>query len=124
MEKIYFTKEHEWVRVDGETAICGISDFAQKALGDIVYVEVPTIGKKVKQGEQIAVVESSKAASEVYAPLDGEVIEVNATLASDPAKVNSAATGEGWFFKLKISNAAQTAQLMDDAAYQTYLKGL
>jgi glycine cleavage system H protein len=119
-----FTKEHEWVRLEGDQAICGISEYAQKALGDIVYVELPAIGKKVKQGEPVAVVESAKAASEVYAPIDGEVVAVNDNLSADPGIVNSSASDKGWFFKLKPASHGQTADLMDDATYQNYLKGL
>lgn len=119
-----FSKEHEWARIDGDTAICGITDYAQKALGDIVYVELPTVGKKVKQGEPIAVVESAKAASEVYAPIDGEVIAINESLTADPGIVNSAAASAGWFFKLKPDHSSQTESLMDEATYQNYLKGL
>ena len=124
MSQTFYTKDHEWARIDGDSAVCGISDYAQKALGDIVYVELPSVGKVVKQGDQVAVVESAKAASEVYAPVDGEVIAVNDALASDPAKVNSAAMGDGWFFKLKLANPAQASALMDEAAYQDYLAGL
>ncbi|MDP9127450.1 MAG: glycine cleavage system protein GcvH [Pseudomonadota bacterium] len=122
-----FTKEHEWIRTDaaaGVEATCGISDYAQKALGDIVYVELPPLGKQVKQGESVAVVESAKAASEVYAPVDGEVIAVNDKLSSDPAKVNTSPAGDGWFFKLRISGPAQLDALMDEAAYEKHIKGL
>jgi glycine cleavage system H protein len=119
-----FTKDHEWVRVEGDTAVCGISQYAQKALGDIVYVELPSVGKMIKQTEQIAVVESAKAASEVYAPIDGTVSVINDTLTTDPGKVNSDPAGDGWFFKLKPANVAQVESLMDEAAYQAYVKGL
>jgi glycine cleavage system H protein len=124
MSQIRFTKEHEWVRIDGDAAICGITEFAQKALGDIVYVELPEKGKKVAQGGEVAVVESAKAASEVYAPLDGEVIAANENLSSDPSKVNAAAMGDGWIFKLKPSNKAQLDALMDEAGYKAYLQEL
>jgi glycine cleavage system H protein len=124
MPSTRFSKEHEWVRIDGDAAVCGITDYAQKALGDIVYVELPAIGKKVKQGESVAVVESAKAASEVYAPIDGEVIAVNDNLSSNPGIVNAAAASTGWFFKLKAADAAQASGLMDEATYQNYLKGL
>jgi glycine cleavage system H protein len=124
MSQVRFTKEHEWVRMEGDTAICGISDFAQKALGDIVYVELPAVGKKASQGGEVAVIESAKAASEIYAPLDGEVIAANENLSSNPAEVNSAAMGAGWIFKLKPTNKAQLDSLMDEAAYQAYLKTL
>ncbi|MER2520327.1 MAG: glycine cleavage system protein GcvH [Bdellovibrionales bacterium] len=119
-----FTKEHEWAALESDTATCGITDYAQKALGDIVYVELPPIGKKVRQGEQVAVVESTKAASEVFAPLDGEVIAVNEALASDPGAVNRAAMSEGWFFKLKVSDSGQVSSLMDDSAYARYVQEL
>lgn len=124
MSELRFTKEHEWARIEGDTAVCGISDYAQKALGDIVYVELPVAGKKVKQGEQTAVVESAKAASEVYAPLEGEVIAVNDALSSDPGKVNASAQSDGWFFKIKLSNPSQASSLMDEKAYQDFVKGL
>ena len=116
----YYTKDHEWVRIEGAVAVCGISDFAQKSLGDVVFVELPEIGRRVKQGEQIAVVESVKAASDVYAPVDGEVTAVNDALPANPALINSAPLGEGWFFKLKPSNPAQAQALMDEAAYRQF----
>ena len=124
MSQLRFTKEHEWVRIDGGTAVCGISDFAQKALGDIVYVELPEAGKKVAQGAEVAVVESAKAASEIYAPIDGEVVASNQNLSGNPAQVNAAPEGEGWIFKLKPANTAQIDALMDEAAYQAYVKSL
>lgn len=124
MSQTRFTKEHEWIRMEGDAAVCGITDFAQHALGDIVYVELPALGKKVGQGGEVAVIESAKAASEIYAPVDGEVIAANENLSSDPAKVNSAAMGDGWIFKLKPANAAQIDGLMDEAAYQAYVKSL
>lgn len=120
--QIKYTKEHEWARVDGDTATCGISDYAQKALGDVVYVELPKVGKQVKKGDAIAVVESAKAASEVYAPLTGEIVAVNDVLATQPGKVNAAAMGEGWFFKIKQTTPAN--DLMDEKAYGDYIKGL
>jgi glycine cleavage system H protein len=124
MTDIRYTKDHEWARMEGDTAVCGISDYAQKSLGDIVYVELPTIGKKVKQGEPVAVVESAKAASEVYAPIDGEVTAVNDAIVADPAKVNSSPLGEGWFFKIKTSKPSQASGLMDESVYQTHIKEL
>jgi len=124
MSQLRFTKEHEWVRIDGGEAVCGISQYAQKALGDIVYVELPAAGKKVKKGEEAAVVESAKAASEVYAPVDGEIVAVNNALSSEPGLVNSAPQAGGWFFKLKPANAAQADELMDEAAYEKYVQGL
>ena len=122
MTQVRYTKEHEWARKEGDVEICGISDYAQKALGDVVYVELPQVGKKVKQGDQIAVVESAKAASEVYAPVTGEIVAVNYVLATQPGKVNAAAMGEGWFFKIKPTTPAN--DLMDEAAYQKYVAGL
>jgi glycine cleavage system H protein len=124
MTAVRFTKEHEWVRVDGDVAICGISDYAQKALGDVVYVELPQVGRQVKQGEQVAVVESAKTASEVYAPVTGEIVAVNDALTGHPDKVNAAAMGEGWFFKIKPSLPAPANDLMDETVYQNYVKGL
>lgn len=124
MSQVRFTREHEWVRIEGDAAICGITEFAQKALGDIVYVELPATGKKVSQGGEVAVIESAKAASEIYAPIDGEVIAANENLSGDPSQVNKAAMGEGWIFKLKPSNAGQIDGLMDEAAYQAYVKSL
>ncbi|MBI1273107.1 MAG: glycine cleavage system protein GcvH [Alphaproteobacteria bacterium] len=124
MSTLRFTKDHEWVRIEGDVAVCGITDYAQKALGDVVYVELPAVGKQVKQGDQAAVVESVKAASEVYAPVAGEVVGVNDNLSGEPAKVNAAPTGDGWFFKIKPASAGQADGLMDEAAYQDYVKGL
>ena len=124
MSQVRFTKDHEWVRIEGGAAVCGITDFAQKALGDIVYVELPEIGKKVEAGAEVTVIESAKAASEIYAPLGGEVIAVNEKLSGDPALVNQAAMGEGWIFKLKPDDVAQLDRLMDEAAYKVYLEGL
>jgi len=124
MSQIRFTKQHEWARMENGIAVCGITDYAQKALGDIVYVELPPAGKKVKSGEEAAVVESAKAASEVYAPIDGEVTAVNDNLSSTPGTVNSDAENNGWFFKLKPADPAQIDQLMDEAVYKEYLKEL
>src|SRR5438270_6204437 len=102
MSLVRFTKDHEWVRVDGDLAVVGITDYAQSQLGDVVYVELPEIGRRVEKGKEAAVVESVKAASEVYAPVSGEVAEVNDELAADPAKVNADPMGEGWFLKLHL----------------------
>jgi glycine cleavage system H protein len=118
MSQVRYTKEHEWVKVDGDVATCGITDFAQEQLGDVVYVELPEVGRQVKQNDEIAVVESVKAASEVYAPVSGEVVEVNGALTDDPAKVNADAAGDGWFFKLKLSDPGELDGLMDEAAYK------
>ena len=119
-----YTKDHEWVRVDGTTATVGITAYATEQLGDVVFVELPAIGKQVTKGGEAAVVESVKAASEVYAPLTGEVIAVNSELEGEPAKVNAEPTGAGWFVKLKLSNTAELKDLMSEAAYNDYVKGL
>jgi glycine cleavage system H protein len=124
MRQLRFTKEHEWVNLENDIATCGITEYAQKALGDIVYVELPALGKQMKRGEEAAVVESAKAASEVYAPIDGEVTAVNDNLSSQPGMVNEAPTGEGWFFKIKPSDKAQIDALMDTAGYEKYIKEL
>jgi len=124
MSQIKFTKDHEWIAVDGETGVVGITDYAQHALGDIVFVELPEIGREVSQGKEAAVVESVKAASEVYAPVDGEILAINDGLTDEPAQVNADPEGAGWFFKVRITAPAQLDGLMDKAAYQTYLEGL
>lgn len=124
MAELRYTKSHEWARLENGIATMGISNYAQEQLGDVVYVELPAVGKAVTQLGQVAVVESVKAASEVYAPLAGEVVEVNAALADDPALINRAPVGEGWFLKLKVSNAGELGALMDEAAYATYVAGL
>ena len=124
MSALKYSKEHEWVRVDGDVATVGITDYAQGQLGDVVYVELPAVGKQVEQDKEAAVVESVKAASEVYAPISGEVVAVNAALADAPGTVNEAPTGDGWFFKLKITDKKQLDGLMDEAAYQKYVEGL
>jgi glycine cleavage system H protein len=121
---LYFTREHEWIRLDGDTATVGISDHAQQALGDIVFAEVPDAGRQVKKGEEAAVVESVKAASDVYAPVSGEVIEANGVLADDPAVINRDPEGEGWFFKLKLADSGELDGLMDEAAYRDWVKTL
>ena len=118
---LYFTKEHEWVRVEGDVATVGITDFAQGQLGDIVFVEVPEAGRQVTQGGDAAVVESVKAASDVYAPLSGEVVEGNAALEADPALVNSDPEGEGWFFKLRLSDNHQLNDLMNEEQYKAFV---
>jgi glycine cleavage system H protein len=117
-----FTKDHEWIRVDGGIGTVGITHHAQTQLGDIVFVEVPESGRKTKQGEAVAVVESVKAASDVFSPVSGEVIEANADLASQPALVNEDAEGKAWFFKLRISDPAELDKLMDRAAYEAFVK--
>jgi glycine cleavage system H protein len=121
---IRYTKEHEWVKVDGDTATVGISPYAQEQLGDVVFVELPEIGKKLDKGKEMAVVESVKAASEVYAPIGGEVVEVNNALTDAPATVNEDALGKGWFAKIKLANKSELDGLMDEAAYKAYVDGL
>jgi glycine cleavage system H protein len=121
---VKFSKDHEWVSVAGDIATIGITNHAQEQLGDVVFVELPAIGKKVVKGGDAAVVESVKAASEVYAPLTGEVIEVNKELEGDPSLVNRGAEGDGWFMKLKISNPAELADLMDKSAYDKFVSAL
>lgn len=117
-----FTKDHEWVRLDGDIAVIGISDYAQSQLGDVVYVELPEIGRRVEQGKEAAVVESVKAASDVYAPVSGEVVAINENLSGDPAKVNADPMGEGWFMKLRLTNPTELDELMDEAAYQRFVE--
>ena len=117
-----FTKDHEWIRVDGGIGTVGITHRAQGQLGDVVFVDVPEAGRKAKQGEAVAVVESVKAASDVFSPVSGEVVEANADLAGQPALVNEDAEGKAWFFKLKISNLAELDKLMDRAAYEAFIE--
>ena len=124
MSDIRYTKEHEWVKVDGDVATVGISPYAQEQLGDVVFVELPEVGKKLDKGKEMAVVESVKAASEVYAPISGEVTEVNNALTDAPATVNEDALGKGWFAKIKLANKAELDGLMDEAAYKAYVDGL
>jgi len=122
MSALRYTKDHEWVRIDGDLAVVGITDYAQSQLGDVVYVELPEIGRRVEQGEEAAVVESVKAASEVYAPVSGEVVEVNEALAADPARVNADPIGEGWFIKLRLDDPKQLDTLMDEEAYKRFVE--
>jgi glycine cleavage system H protein len=117
---VYYTKEHEWVRLEGDTGTVGITDFAQGQLGDIVFVEVPEAGRQVEKGGEAAVVESVKAASDVYAPVGGEVVEGNAALSDEPSLVNTDPEGEGWFFKLRLSDTSQVDGLMDADAYRAF----
>ncbi|HTS94371.1 MAG TPA: glycine cleavage system protein GcvH [Stellaceae bacterium] len=121
---VKYTKDHEWVRVEGGTATVGITDYAQGQLGDVVYVEVPDVGRKLEQGKEAAVVESVKAASEVYAPITGQVTAANGELAGEPARVNSDAMGGGWFFKMTVANPKELEGLMDETQYQAYVEGL
>jgi glycine cleavage system H protein len=124
MSEIRYSQDHEWVKLDGDTATIGITHYAQEQLGDVVFVELPEIGQKVEKGKELAVVESVKAASEVYAPMSGEVVEINSTLTDAPATVNEDALGKGWFAKLKIADKSQFAALMDEAAYAKFVEGL
>ena len=120
----YFTQEHEWIKVDGDTATVGITDHAQEALGDIVFTEVPDAGKQLTKGQEAAVVESVKAASDVYSPVSGEVVEGNRAVADDPSLVNSDPEGSGWFFKIKLADASELEGLMDEGAYRDWVKTL
>lgn len=120
----YFTEEHEWIDVDGDVATVGITDYAQSQLGDVVFVEVPAAGASLAKGGDAAVVESVKAASDVYAPVDGEVTEGNGDLEADPALVNSDPEGAGWFFRMRLADAGQLEGLMDAAAYKAFVDSL
>jgi glycine cleavage system H protein len=124
MSETRYTKDHEWVRLEGTTATVGITQYAAEQLGDVVFVELPKVGKAVEKGGEAAVVESVKAASEVYAPISGEVVEVNSAIEGEPAKVNAEPMGSGWFIKLKVKNAAEVSALMTEAQYKDYVKGL
>jgi glycine cleavage system H protein len=117
---VYYTEEHEWIRVEGDEATVGITDFAQGQLGDIVFVELPEAGRQVTKGGEAAVVESVKAASDVYAPVDGEIVEPNPALGDDPSLVNSDPEGEGWFFRLRLADPSQLDGLMDAGAYKAF----
>jgi glycine cleavage system H protein len=124
MSETRFTKDHEWVRLDDGVAVVGITEHAQDALGDVVFVELPEPGREVDAGEACAVVESVKAASDVYSPLAGKVVETNQAIVDDPALVNRAPDGDGWFFKLQLADAAAFGQLMDEGAYKAFLETL
>lgn len=121
---LYFTRDHEWIRVEGDNATIGISNHAQEALGDIVFAELPEAGRHVNKGQEAAVVESVKAASDVYAPVSGEVTQGNPAIADDPAIINRDPEGEGWFFKLKLENPGELDGLMDEDAYREWVKTL
>ena len=121
---LHFTREHEWIRVEGDTAVVGITHHAQHQLGDIVFAEAPEAGRQVTKGGEAAVVESVKAASDVYAPASGEVVEANSVIADDPSIINSDPEGEGWFFKLKLSDPSELEGLMDEAAYREFVESL
>ena len=124
MSEIKFSEDHEWILIEGESGTVGLTDYAQEQLGDVVFVELPEVGKTLAKGDEAAVVESVKAASELYAPVSGEVTEANDALAEDPAQVNSDPQGGGWFFKIKIAEPSDLDGLMDEAAYKAYVEGL
>ena len=124
MADIRYTRDHEYVRLDGDVATVGITDYAQGQLGDVVFVDLPAIGKQVTKGDEAAVVESVKAASEVYAPVAGEIVAVNEALTETPATVNEDATGKGWFVKIRVADKGELADLMDQAAYDSYVASL
>ena len=124
MSERKYTEDHEWILVEGDIASVGISDHAQEQLGDVVYIDLPEKGAELAQGAEAATVESVKAASEIYAPVSGEVVEVNAALNDDPAIVNSDPYGDGWFFKLKLADAGELDKLMDENAYKEYVESL
>ncbi|WP_018182574.1 glycine cleavage system protein GcvH [Kaistia granuli] len=121
---VYFTKDHEWVRLEGDSALVGITDYAQSQLGDVVYVELPEVGKTFAKGDEAAVVESVKAASDVYAPVSGLVIAVNAKLADAPGTINEAAEGDGWFMKLTLTEPGELENLLDETAYKAFVETL
>jgi glycine cleavage system H protein len=124
MNPLRYTRDHEWIRLDGDIAVVGITDYAQTQLGDVVYVELPEIGRIVEKGNEIAVVESVKAASEVYAPLSGEIVAANDGLGGEPGLVNSDPTGAGWFVKLRVADRTEFDELLDEAAYQAFIAEL
>jgi glycine cleavage system H protein len=121
---VKYSNEHEWIRVEGDVGTIGITNYAQEQLGDVVFVDVPAVGRKVSKGESVAVVESVKAASDIFAPVSGEIVEGNAALADSPGDVNAEPMGKGWFFKIKLSNKSELDGLMDEAAYDTFVKSL
>lgn len=123
MSELKFSEEHEWILIEGDVATIGITDHAQEQLGEIVYVETPEVGSEVNKNDDTGVVESVKAASEVYAPLTGEIIEANEALADNPQKVNEDPMGDGWFFKMRIADTAELEDLMDEAAYKSFAAG-
>ena len=124
MADIYYTEDHEWISVEDGVGTVGITDYAQSQLGDVVYVELPDVGKELAQKDEAAVVESVKAASDVYAPVSGEVVEVNEALADTPGTVNESASSDGWFYKIKLSEPSELEDLMDETAYQAFIEGL
>ena len=124
MAETRYSNEHEWIRVEGDIGTVGISNYAQEQLGDVVFVDVPAVGRKIAKGESVAVVESVKAASDIYAPASGKVVEANGELATTPGDVNADAMGKGWFFRIKLSDKGELAGLMDEKAYEEFVKGL
>ncbi|MFN4090180.1 MAG: glycine cleavage system protein GcvH [Alphaproteobacteria bacterium] len=124
MADVYYTEDHEWISVEDGIGTVGITDYAQGQLGDVVYVELPELGREVAQKDEAAVVESVKAASDVYAPVSGEVVEINEALADAPATVNESAMGEGWFYRIRLSDPAELDDLMDEASYKAFVEGL
>jgi glycine cleavage system H protein len=124
MADVKYTDEHEWISIEGDVGTIGISAYAQEQLGDVVFVDVPQAGRKVAKGESVAVVESVKAASDIYAPATGEIIEANAGLAETPGDVNTEPMGKGWFFKMKLADKSELDGLMDQATYEAFVKGL
>lgn len=124
MSRLKFSKDHEWIRIEGDSGVVGISNYAQAQLGDVVFVELPEVGKALTKGAEAAVVESVKAASEVYAPVNGSVTEINSSLSDNPGSVNSDPMGDGWFFKLSLTNASELDDLLDEAAYEAYVNEL
>ena len=124
MAETKYTQEHEWIRVEGDVGTIGITQYAQEQLGDVVFVDVPQVGRKVAKGESIAVVESVKAASDIFAPVSGEIVDANKALADSPGDVDAEPMGKGWFFKIKLSSTAELDGLMDEKAYDAFVKGL
>ncbi len=124
MADVKYSNEHEWIRVEGDLGTVGITNYAQEQLGDVVFVDVPAAGRKIAKGESVAVVESVKAASDIYSPVSGEVTEANGELANSPGNVNADAMGLGWFFKVRLSNKAELDSLMDEKAYNDFVKSL
>jgi glycine cleavage system H protein len=124
MADVKYSNEHEWIRVEGDVGTIGITNYAQEQLGDVVFVDVPQVGRKVTKGESIAVVESVKAASDIFAPVSGEIVEANGALTDSPGDVNAEPMGKGWFFRIRLSDKSELNGLMDEAAYNTFVKGL
>ena len=124
MSERKFSEEHEWIDIEGDVGTVGVTDYAQEQLGDIVFVDLPEAGKTLAKGDEVAVIESVKAASEIFAPVSGEIVEANDALADDPSLVNSDAQGAGWFFKIKIADASELEGLMDEAAYKSFVDSL